>query len=189
MRSSAPFAPFQHQPLLTSSQQIQQQPAAPPFIDPNPKLSAFTYKPTPQQQQQPQQTQQTQRRTNSGNDDKFTVRLSAMLDEPPSSNLLSTAASSASTSNLYPTRSFYASQPLIPRSATTVAAVTASSNTSATAQSDFMIAHHHFESATNRPLSAMDESSRSQQANSFHHRQKYLYNIYRNKNVKKRSYV
>ena len=173
MRSSAPFAPFQHQTLLTSSQQLQQQPAAPPFIDPNPKLSAFTYKPTPQQQQQPQQTQ---RRTNSGNDDKFTERLSAMLDQQPSSNLLSTAVSSASTSNLYPTRSFYASQPLIPRSATTVSAVAASSNTSATAQSDFLIAHH-FESATNRPLSAMDESSRSQQP-SFHHRQKYLYNIY-----------
>lgn len=171
MRSSAPFAPFQHQPLLTSSQQLQQQPAAPPFIDPNPKLSAFTYKPTPQQQQQ-QQPQQTQRRTNSGNDDKFTERLSAMLDLQPTSNL----ASSASTSNLYPTRSFYASQPLIPRSATTVAAVAASSNTSTTAQSDFLIAHHHFESATNRPLSAMDESSRSQQP-SLHHRQKYLYSL------------
>lgn len=153
MRSTAAFAPFQQQ--------------APPFIDPTPKPSAFAYKPIASAMS-----------TTKANmpDDKFTERLSAMLQQE-SSMMPMVGGTSSTTSNLYPARPFYSSQPMIraPISSGSSATTTAPAASTVTSNTNDFLA---LTDAHARPLSAMDDSRPSLSGAGIQHHHKYKVIVY-----------
>lgn len=147
MRSTAAFAPFQPQ-------------QAPPFIDPTLKPSAFAYKPLASAMSTTKAITP---------DDKFTERLSAMLQQESSMTQMV-----GGTSNLYPARPFYSSQPMIRApinngSSNAATAATAAASTVTSNTNDFLA----LTDAHARPLSAMDDSRPSLSGAGIQHHHKY----------------